>query len=129
MGEAFRSPKSMRRLPNKYSSQANAVFVRSSFISSICEKAHGKSMLVKIFSLPFPERHSFILGSGNAFSNVTTFSGRKSQQKQRWLVFLFTMTIPMRTASKKVVSDLGSTSVAPPNWLLPPCWGTFSRPL
>ena len=95
VADALHSPKGMRRLSNKPSSQANAVFLLSHFLSGICQKAHGRSILVKIFAFPFLDRLLFILGRGKASFTVTSFNGRKSQQKLSSPVFQLTMTIPL----------------------------------
>ena len=89
MADALHSPKGMRRHSNRPSSHAKAVFLQSRFFSGICQKAHAKSMLVKIFAIPILERLSSILGNGNVSFTVTSFSGRKSQQKRSSPVFFF----------------------------------------
>ena len=89
VADSLQSPKGMRRHSNNPSSQANAVFLLSHFFSGICQKAHAKSMLVKSFALLILDRLSSILGRGNASVRVTSFSGRKSQQKRSSPVFFF----------------------------------------
>ena len=95
VAEALHSPKGMRRHSNRPSSQANTVFLLSRFFSGICQKAHARSILVKIFALPIRDRLSSILGNGNASLTVTSLSGRKSQQKRSSPVFFLTMTTPL----------------------------------
>ena len=95
VADALHSPRGMRRHSKSPSSQANAAFLLSHFLSGICQKAHAKSMLVEIFALPILDRLSSILGSGKASFTVTSFSGRKSQQKRSSHVFFFTTTIPL----------------------------------
>ena len=95
VADALHSPKGMHRHSNIPNSQASAVFLLSHFFSGICQKAHAKSILVMIFALPILDRLLSILGKGKASFAVTSFSGRKLQQKRSSPVFFFTMTIPL----------------------------------
>ena len=95
VADALHSPKGTRRHSNRPSSHANAVFLRSRFFSGICQKAQAKSMLVKIFAFAILEGLSSVLGNRNASFNVTSLSGRKSQQKLSSPDFFFTMSIPL----------------------------------
>ena len=91
----------LRRLSNNPGSHANSVFFTIEIFSGICQKAHAKSMIVKIFALPILERLSSILGNGNTSLTVTSFSGRKSQQKRSSPFVFFTMTIPVAHGEKE----------------------------
>ena len=95
VANALQSPKGMRRHSINPNSQANAVFFLSHFLSGICQNAHAKAMLVKIFALPILDILSSIIGRGKASFTVTSFSCRKSQQKRSSPIFFFTMTIPL----------------------------------
>ena len=65
----------MRRHSNMPSSHANAVFLRSRFLSRICRKYHARLMPVKTFAFSILERLSSILDRGKASFTVTSFSG------------------------------------------------------
>ena len=88
VADALHSPKGMRRHSNRPRSQANAVFLRPRFFSGICQKAHAKSMLVKIFAFPMLESLSSILGRGNASFTVTSLCRQKLQGKPMFACFL-----------------------------------------
>ena len=124
VADALQSPKGMRRHSNKPNSQANAVFLLSHFFSGICQKAHAKSMLVKIFAMPILDRLSWVAGRHLSRSRrLAVGSHNKSEVRPSFsLPLLFHW--PM--ASRKVGLSQGLVSSSLLDWLWQLPLGTYA---